>query len=92
MPSASYFLADDEAGDVLEEDERNAPLGTQLDKVCSLQRAFGEEDAVIGEDADGHAVNMGEAADQGLAEPRLELVQSGSVDQTRDDLADVIGG
>src|SRR5690348_824230 len=39
------FLADHETGDVLEEDERNAALCTELYKVRSFQRALREQDA-----------------------------------------------
>lgn len=41
-----------EAADVLEKDERNAPLGAELDKMGAFEGRFGEEDAVVGENAD----------------------------------------
>jgi len=50
--------ADHEAGDVLQEDQRDAALAAQLDEVRALQGALGEQDAVVGDDADGHAVQM----------------------------------
>lgn len=53
--------ADHEATDVLEEDEGDAALGAELDEVCAFEGGFGEEDAVVGEDADGVAVDAGEA-------------------------------
>ena len=51
MPSASYSLADHEAGDVLQEHERIARAGAQLDEVRALLRALREQDAVVGDDA-----------------------------------------
>src|SRR6202000_2998982 len=46
------FLADHEAGDVLQEHQRDVSLTTQLDEVSALQRTLTEQDAVIGDDAD----------------------------------------
>ena len=50
------FPSDHEAGDVLQEHQRDAALAAQLDEVRALQRRFGEQDAVVGEDADRIAV------------------------------------
>ena len=83
------FLADHEAGDVLQKHQRHVALITQLDKVRTLERAFGEQDAVIGNDADRIAVNMRETADQGLAVARFEFVQLRAVDDARNHLANV---
>ena len=69
------FLPDHEAGDVLQEQQRNAALAAQLDEVRALQRRFREQDAVVGDDADGIAEDMGEAADQRRAVELLELVE-----------------
>ena len=52
-----------EARDVLQEDERDAAGGAQLYKVSALERALGEENAVVGQDADGVAHDPGEATD-----------------------------
>ena len=38
MPARSYWRADDEAGDVLQEDQRDAAQVAQLDEVRGLQR------------------------------------------------------
>src|SRR3546814_12515053 len=51
--------ADHEAGDVLQEHERNAALRAELDEVRPFQRGFREQDAVVGEDADGIADRKG---------------------------------
>ncbi len=80
-----------EAGDVLQEHQRDAPRVAQLDEVGALQGLVAEEDAVVGQDAHGVAVDAGEAADQGGAVARLELVHAAAVDDARDDLADVEG-
>ena len=53
--------ADHEAADVLQEDERDAALRAELDEVRALEGGLGEEDAVVGEDADAVAVDAGEA-------------------------------
>ena len=53
--------ADHEAGDVLQEEQRDLPLAAQLDEMRALQRRFGKEDAVVGEDADADSVDGGEA-------------------------------
>ncbi len=85
------FAADHEAGDVLQEDQGNAALGAQFDEVGALQRAFREQHAIIGDDADRIAVKMSEAADQGLAIQLLELVELRAVDDAGDDFAHIIG-
>ena len=53
------FAADHEAGDVLEEEERDAPLLRQFDEVRALLRAFAEQHAVIGKDRDRNTPDMG---------------------------------
>src|SRR5260221_1332972 len=54
------LLAHHEAGDVLQEEQRNAALRRELDEVRALQRRFREEDAVVGEDRDRIAVQVRE--------------------------------
>src|SRR5512145_661823 len=44
--------ADHEAGDVLEEDQRDAALVAQLDEVGALEAGLAEEDAVVRDDPD----------------------------------------
>ena len=84
------LAADHEAGDVLQEQQRDAALAAQLDEMRALQRALGEQDAVIGDDADRHAPDAGEAGDQRRAVEALELVELGAVDEPGDHLADVV--
>ena len=85
------FAADHEAGDVLQEHQRNAALGAQLDEMRALQRALAEQDAVIGDDADRIAPDMREAGDEGGAVQALELVEVAVVDDAGDHLAHVVG-
>ena len=63
-------------------------LGGQLDEVGPLQGRLAEEDAVVGEDGDRVALEVGEAGDQRLAIAGLELVEAAAVDDPGDDLAD----
>ena len=44
------FPADHEAGDVLQEEQRDAALVAQLDEVRALERRLAEQDAVVGDD------------------------------------------
>ena len=84
-------LADDEAGDVLQEEQRDAALAAELDEVRRLERRLGEQHAVVGDDADRVAVDAREAGDQRRAVARLELVEAAAVDEAGDHLADVVG-
>jgi hypothetical protein len=58
--------------------------------VRALQRRLAEQHAVVGEDADRVAVEVGEAAHECLAVAGLELVKFGPIDQSRDHLVDVV--
>jgi hypothetical protein len=55
--------------------ERDPPLVAQLDEVRALQRALGEQDAVVGQHPDRVAVDVREAGHQRRAVARLELLQ-----------------
>src|SRR5207249_4517918 len=81
------FAADHEAGNVLQEYQRDLALAAKLDEMRRLQRRLGEENAVVGDDPDRITPDAGETADQGLAIERLELVQLAAVDDARDHLA-----
>ena len=90
--AAGFVLPPDhEAGDVLQEQQRDVALAAQLDEMRALQRGLAEQDAVIGHDPDGHAVQMREAADQRGAIEALELIEFAAIDQPRDHLPHVIG-
>ncbi len=56
-----------------------------------LQGRGRKQDAVVGDDADGDAVDMGEHADDGFAVQPFEFVEPRAVDDPCDDLAHVIG-
>src|SRR5574343_227476 len=78
------FAADHEAGDVLQEHQRRLALAAQLDEVRALECRFAEQNAVVGDDAHGHAFDARKAADQGGAKAGLELVELGAVDDAGD--------
>ena len=80
-----------EAGDVLQEHQRDAPLRAELDEMRALHRALREKHAVVRHEPDRNARHMREAADQRRPEPRLELVEARAVHQPRNHLADVVG-
>ncbi len=85
------LAADHEARDVLQEHQRDLPLAGELDEVGALQRALGEQHAVVGQDRHRIAPDPREAADQGRAVERLELVEVAAVDDAGDHLAHVVG-
>ena len=71
-------------------DERDAPLIAQLDEVRRLERAFGEEHAVVGENADLVAEDARETGHDRRRVALLELLKTRAVDDARDDLAHVV--
>ena len=73
--AAFVVFAHHEAGDVLQEHQRRPALRAQLDEVRAFERAFGEEDSVVGQDADRMPVDVREAADQRRAVAGLEFVK-----------------
>ena len=82
---------DHEAGDVLQKDQRDLALAAQFDEVRALVGRLGEQDALVGDDAHRHALDMREAADQRGAVAGLELVKHAVVNDAGDDLAHVVG-
>ena len=86
-PAGLVLLADHEARDVLEEDERHLALARELDEVRALLRRLREEHAVRGEDPDRVALDPRPAADERLAVERLELVEARPVHDPGDHLA-----
>src|SRR4051794_36146881 len=79
-----------EARDVLQEQQRNAALAGELDEMRAFDRALAEQHAVVGEDRDRDAPDVGEAADEGRAVKRLELVELAAVDDAGDHLMHVV--
>ena len=57
-------------------------LAGELDEVRALERRLAEQHAVVGEDADRVAVEVGEAAHERLAVAGLELVELRAVDES----------
>ena len=90
MPPSSALAADHEAGDVGDEQQRDVSLAAQIDEVGCLKRAFGEQHAVVAENADLETHDARKAGDQRIAVKRLEFVKLAAVDQAREDFA-IIG-
>lgn len=80
--------ADHEAGNVLEEDQGDAALGAEFDKVSALLAGGGEKNAVVGDDADFVAVDAGEACDESGAVVAFELGEVRAIDDAGDDFTD----
>ncbi len=57
-----------------------------------FQRGFRKQDSVVGDDANRHAFDAGEAGDDRGAVGLLELVQFRTIDEARDHFAHVILG
>ncbi len=83
-------LAHHEAGDVLQEHQRYAFAAAQLDEMRAFQRTLGKQNAVVRQDSDRDAVDVGKAADQRGAVKRLEFVKPCAIDKARDEFAHVI--
>ena len=90
-PARLVVAADHEAGDVLKEHERDPPLIAELDEVGALERALGEQDPVVGQDAHRVAVDVGKSRDQRRPVELLELLPARAVDDPGDELAGVVG-
>src|SRR6266436_2960295 len=63
----------------------------QLDEMCPLERAFGEQHAVVGENPHRIAAQVRKPAYQSGAVELLELIELGCVHQAREHLAYVVG-
>ena len=55
--------------------------------LCRLR----EQDAVVRDNSDGISINVGESTNECCAVELLEFVKLGCVDDTRDDLPNIIG-
>src|SRR5712675_789544 len=67
------FFPHHEAGDVLQEEKRDAALAGELDEVRALQRRFGKQDPVVRDDTDRVAPDARKPGHEGGAVVRLEL-------------------
>lgn len=65
------FAADHESGNVLQEDQRNAALRAELNKVRSLLRRLRKENAVVGHNAHRHAPQPSKPRHQRVAKQLL---------------------
>lgn len=83
--------SDHEARNVLEEDQRDITLLTELDEVGALQRRLRVQGTVVGKDANLVVVNGGETTDQRLTVLGLELGKSGTINDSSNDLSDIVG-
>src|SRR5690606_20173398 len=81
-----------EPGDVLQEDEGDGAPVAQFDEVGAFERGFGEQDAVVGDDADGVAVQVREPGDEGGPVVGFEFGEFAGVDEPCDDFPHVVGG
>src|SRR5690606_25896880 len=81
-----------EPGDVLQEDEGDGAPVAQFDEVGAFERGFGEQDAVVGDDADGVTVQVREPGDEGGPVVGFEFGEFAGVDEPCDDFPHVVGG
>ena len=89
-PGALVLPADDEPGDVLEKNERDPAQVAKLDEVGRLERRFGEQNAVVGDEANQKPVQTRKSCDERCAVPLLELVEARAIDDSRDDFPYVV--
>src|SRR6185436_2163029 len=76
------FLADHEAGDVLQEYQRNPALRAQFDEVRAFQCRLRIQNAVVADNAHRITVQVREPADQRAAVKGLEFVEFAGVDDS----------
>src|SRR4051794_5980738 len=67
------------------------PRWAQSSMKCAPFRRLGKEDAVVGDDPDRIAVDVGKTRDQRVAVAGLEGVEPAAVHDAGDDLAHVVG-
>src|SRR5262249_54259033 len=98
------ILADHEAVDVVEEDQRDLVLAAVEDEAGGLLGALAVDDAaeldrvagaahvglLVGDDADGEAAEAGEAADERRAVLLPVLLELAAVDEARQHVAHVV--
>ena len=80
-----------EAGDVLHEEQRNVVPVAQLNELRALLGLLTEEDAVVGQDAERVAGEVGEARDECGTIQRLELLELAAVDHACDHITHLEG-
>ncbi len=75
----------------MQKNQRNITLAAKLDEMRALECCFRKQHAIIGDNANRHTVDAGKTAHKRGAVARLELIEIGTVDQTCDHLAHIIG-
>src|SRR5260370_3271161 len=65
-------------------------LAADFHEVWGFERALGEENAVVGNDADRVAHQTRKATHDGRAIQCLEFVETAAIDQPRDNLAHIV--
>ena len=91
MPDLLGFAPDHVAGGVLQVDDRHVGLAAKLDELRCLAGAVGVDRAVVADQADGMALDLGLAADGVRTVRRLEVEIVGIIDDARDHFAHVVG-
>ena len=70
------FAAYHEACDILQEHQRDTALRAQFDEMRAFLGGFREQHAVVGDDADGAAFEMGKARDQCFPEAGFKFIKA----------------
>lgn len=79
------ICTDHKAGDVLEEDEWDVALSAEFDEVRAFEGRFGEENSVVGDDADLMSVDTGKASDKSCTIVALEFGEFAPINDACDD-------
>ncbi len=84
------FLADDEAGNVLQEDQWDFAHRAEFDEVGAFAARLAEQDAVVGDDSDRIAHDAGKSGHQRYGVKLFEFGKTAAIDDAGDDFADVV--
>src|SRR5207244_2527504 len=84
------FPANHEPGDVLQKDQRDCSLTTELDEMCPFLCRFGKKDSVVCDEAYGVTPEMRESANQRGTVSSFKFVKFGTVDQTRNHFTNIV--
>ena len=86
-----YLLSNHKTSDVLQEDKRDLPLRTKLNKVGALHRALAEQYAIVCYDTDWVAIKLSKAGNQRGTITLLEFVETRTVKHACQDVVHVEG-
>ncbi|GBF25295.1 hypothetical protein MnTg02_00325 [bacterium MnTg02] len=59
--------------------------------MSAFESAFRKQHTITRNNANGHAMNVGKAADQCAPVPRLKLIEAGAVHEACNDFANFVG-